>query len=47
MLLTIALVLFILWLLGLVGHVGGGLINLLLIVALLVFIYDLVTGRKL
>ena len=46
MLMTIALILAILWLLGFIGHVGGGLIHLLLVVALIVFIYNLVVGRR-
>jgi len=46
MLLTIAAVLFVLWLLGLIDHVGGGLIHLLLVIALIVFIYNLVVGRR-
>lgn len=46
MLMTIALVLAILWLLGFIGHIGGGLIHLLLVVALIVFIYNLVVGRR-
>src|SRR5690348_1254511 len=37
MLWTIIGILFVLWLLGVVAHVGGGLIHLLLIVALVVF----------
>lgn len=46
MLMTIAIILGILWLLGFIGHVGGGLIHLLLVVALIVFIYNLVVGRR-
>lgn len=46
MLMTIALVLAILWLLGFIGHIGGGLIHLLLVVALIVFIYNLIVGRR-
>lgn len=36
--LTIFLILVILWFLGLLGHIGGGLINLLLIAALIAII---------
>lgn len=43
---TIAVVLVVLWLLGLLVHVGGSLIHLLLVVAAIVFIYDLLVGRK-
>ena len=46
MLLTIAAVLVILWLLGLLGHVAGGLIHLVLVVALIVFLYDLLVDRR-
>ena len=46
MLWTIVAVLLVLWLLGLVAHVGGGLIHLLLIVAGIVFILQLITGRR-
>ncbi|HSX17963.1 MAG TPA: lmo0937 family membrane protein [Candidatus Saccharimonadales bacterium] len=46
MLLTIVIVLGILWLLGLLANIGGGFIHLLLIVALVVFVYDLIVGRR-
>lgn len=46
MLYTIAVVLLILWLLGLIGDVAGGLIHLLLVIALIVIIYNLITGRR-
>ena len=46
MLWTILVVLVILWLLGFGLHIGGGLIHLLLVVALVVLIYNLVTGRR-
>jgi hypothetical protein len=46
MLWTIIGVLVVLWLLGLIGHIGGGLIHLLLVFALVVFIYNLITGRR-
>jgi len=46
MLWTIAVILFILWILGFfVVHVGGSLIHLLLVIAVIVVIYRLVTGR--
>jgi hypothetical protein len=46
MLWTIAMVLLILWILGFfVVHVGGGLIHLLLVIAVIVIIYRLITGR--
>jgi hypothetical protein len=34
------------WLLGLLGGVGGGLIHLLLVVALIVLIFNLLSGRR-
>ena len=47
MLWTIALILLVLWLLGFfVFPVAGGLIHLLLVIAVIVIIYRLVTGRK-
>jgi len=46
MLYTIAVILLVLWLLGFIAHVGGGLIHLLLVVAVIVIVYRLVTGRR-
>ena len=46
MLWTIIGILFVLWLLGVVGHVGGALIHLLLVAAVVVFLVNLVTGRR-
>jgi hypothetical protein len=46
MLWTIIAVLLVLWLLGLVAHIGGGLIHLLLVIALVVFVINLITGRE-
>jgi hypothetical protein len=46
MLWTILIILLILWLLGFSLHVGGGLIHILLVVALVVLIFNLVTGRR-
>jgi len=43
---TILVILVILWLLGLITHVGGGLIHLLLVIALIVFIWNMVVGRR-
>ena len=45
MLWTILVVLVILWLLGLFFNVAGGLIHLLLVVALVVFIVGLLRGH--
>ena len=46
MLWTILVILVVLWLLGFVSHVGGNLIHLLLVVALIVLIYNVVIGRR-
>jgi hypothetical protein len=46
MLWTIFVVLVILWLLGFTLHVAGGLIHLLLVVALVVLVINLVSGRR-
>jgi hypothetical protein len=47
MLWTILLVLLILWVLGaFVIPVGGGLIHLLLVLAVIVLVYQFVTGRR-
>ena len=43
---TIICVLFALWLIGLLMHIGGGLIHLLLVVALIVLVINLLTGRS-
>lgn len=46
MLWTILLILLILWAIGFAFDVAGGLVHLLLVIALIVLIYRLVTGRK-
>ena len=46
MLWTIFVVLLILWLLGFSLHVAGGLIHLLLVVALVVLVINLLSGRR-
>jgi hypothetical protein len=46
MLWTIIAILVILWLLGFSLHIAGGLIHLLLVVALVVLLFDLITGRR-
>jgi len=47
MLWTILVVLGVLWLLGFSLNVGGGLIHLLLVVALVVLVFNLLSGRRL
>ena len=46
MLYTIAVILVVLWLLGFAVHIGGGLIHLLLVIAVVVVIIQLITGRR-
>ena len=46
MLWTIIVVLVVLWLLGFTLHLGGALIHLLIVVALIVFIVRLVSGNR-
>ena len=47
MLFTIAVVLIILWLLGLFAfHVAGGLIHILLVIAIVVILLRVIQGRK-
>jgi len=46
MLWTIVAVLLILWLLGFSMHVGGGIIHILLVVALIVIVFNLLSGRR-
>ena len=44
---ALAVVLFILWILGFaVFHIAGGLIHILLVIAVIVLIYQFVTGRR-
>lgn len=47
MLWTIVLILLVLWILGgFVFNVAGGLIHLLLVIAVVVVLYRLITGRR-
>jgi hypothetical protein len=46
MLWTILVVLLILWLLGFSFHVGGSLIHILLVIAVVVLVINLVSGRR-
>jgi hypothetical protein len=43
---TIFVILLVLWLLGFSFHVAGGLIHLLLVIAAIVLIVNLLTGRR-
>jgi hypothetical protein len=46
MLWTIFVILLILWLLGFSFHVGGALIHLLLVIAVVVLVFNLISGRR-
>lgn len=46
MLYTIAVILIVLWLLGFAFHIAGGLIHILLVVALVVGLIQLFSGRR-
>jgi Family of unknown function (DUF5670) len=46
MLWTIVVVLLILWLLGFSLHVGGGLIHIVLLIAMIFLIFSLISGRR-
>ena len=43
---TVIVVLFVLWLLGFVMHFGGGLIHIVLVVAVILVVYNIVTKGK-
>lgn len=46
MLWTIFVLLLILWLLGFSFNIAGGLVHILLVIALIVLIFNLITGRN-
>ncbi len=46
MLWTIFVVVLILWLLGFSFHIAGGLIHILLVVALVILVFNLISGRR-
>ncbi len=46
MLWTIFVILLILWLLGFSFHLGGALIHLLLVIAVVVLVINLISGRQ-
>ena len=47
MLYTIAIVLLVLWLLGFFAfHVGSGLIHIILVIAVIMIIFQLISGRR-
>jgi hypothetical protein len=43
---TVIAILAVLWLLGLIGDIGGSLIHLLIVGAVLLFLYNLIVGRR-
>lgn len=47
MLWTLFVILLVLWVLGYFSfHIAGGLIHLLLVIAVIVLVYNLITGRR-
>jgi hypothetical protein len=46
MLWTVFVILLILWLLGFSFHIAGGLIHLLLVIAVVVLVINLISGRR-
>ena len=46
MLLWIAIIIAVLWLLGFIANIGGGLIHLLLVIAVVVLIFHFIRGRS-
>ncbi len=46
MLWTVFVILVILWLLGFSFHVAGGLIHILLVIAIVVLVINLISGRR-
>lgn len=43
---TLVGLLILFWVLGLVFDIAGGLVHILLVIAVVVFIFDLITGRR-
>lgn len=43
---TVIVILFVLWLIGLVAHIAGGFIHILLIVAVVLLIWNLITRSR-
>lgn len=43
---TIIAILVVLWLLGFLTHIGGNLIHIILVIAVIVLIVNLITGRR-
>jgi hypothetical protein len=41
----IIVILFVLWLLGFIVHIGGSLIHLLLVIAVVLLVFNIISGR--
>ena len=46
MLWTLIVLLLVFWLLGFAFHVAGGLIHILLVIAIVLFLVNIITGRR-
>ena len=46
MLWTILVILLVLWLVGMLGHIGGGMIHVLLVIAAVVLVFNLISRRR-
>jgi hypothetical protein len=46
MIYTLISLLVLFWILGLISHIGGSLIHGLLVLAVIVFVFKLITGQK-
>jgi hypothetical protein len=46
MLWTVLIILLVLWALGFGFHIGGGLIHIVLVVALILLVFNLISGRR-
>lgn len=42
---AVIVIMVVLWLVGLIGHIGGGIIHLLLVIAAVLLVINLMTGR--
>ncbi|MBV8726649.1 MAG: lmo0937 family membrane protein [Candidatus Eremiobacteraeota bacterium] len=42
---TIIVILFVIWLLGFILHFGGSLIHIIIVIAVILLVYNLLTGR--
>ncbi len=42
---SLIVLLFVLWVIGFIAHIGGGFIHALLVIALILLVFNLLTGR--